>query len=401
MKILIVNCVYDPEPVVSAQIGKALAEELSNNGHDVEVLAPFPSRPAGFKFNADFVKDKINTQQLSKTLKVSRLPSFICPKSNVLGRLWESISFGWHTYRYILDHANEIDRVYMNTWPLFGQYGVAKACKKRNIPYAVHIQDLYPESLTNKLPGVIGKLAYPLLFKFEKYTLKNASKIIAISRKMKNFIASSRAVDADKIEVVLNWQEQKDFIPYGDTWPSTKRTFMYLGNIGPVAGLPLVLNAFIKANVNAQLVLAGSGSKLEECKEIAEKNPGFDIVFREVPGGQVPKVQSEAHVLLLPMIKGAASSSIPSKLPAYMFSERPIIVLADKGSDTANAVIEAQCGWVGEAEDVDWLANTIQEVALEQDASLKKLGLNGRDYCLRNFSKEVNLTKLVWSIVNE
>lgn len=401
MKVLIVNCVYDPEPVVSAQIGQALAEELSNQGHDVTVLAPFPSRPAGFTFNTEFVKNQLNTTRLSKTLKVLRLPSFVCPESNVLGRLRESISFGWHTYRYIIDHAHEIDRVYMNTWPLFGQYGVAKACQKMKIPYVVHIQDLYPESLTNKLPGVIGKFAYALLFKFEKYTLRNASKIIAISWKMKNLISTSRKIDPDKIEVVLNWQEQKDFIPFSDTWPLTKLTFMYLGNMGPVAGLPLVLSAFIKANVDAKLVLAGRGSKLQECMQISEKNPNFDIEFMEVPGGQVPRVQSEAHILLLPMIKGAASSSIPSKLPAYMYSERPIIVLADKGSDTANAVIEAKCGWVGEAEDVDWLANTIREVALEDQTLLKKMGLNGRDYCLKNFSKTVNLTKLVVNIINE
>lgn len=42
--ILIVNCVFDPEPVVSAQIGKSLADSLYESGEKVTVIAPYPSR---------------------------------------------------------------------------------------------------------------------------------------------------------------------------------------------------------------------------------------------------------------------------------------------------------------------------------------------------------------------
>jgi hypothetical protein len=47
----------------------------------------------------------------------------------------------------------------------------------------------------------------------------------------------------------------------------------------------------------------------------------------------------------LPIKKGAAGNSIPSKLPACMFSGKPIIACVDEGSDTANAVISSGCGW--------------------------------------------------------
>lgn len=399
MKILIVNCVYDPEPVVSAQIGKSLAEELTKEGHTVTVTAPYPTRPLGFDFE---VKEGREVQVApSGKVELHRLPSFTYPKSNIAGRLMESISFGFHSYKYIIKNADTIDKVYMNTWPLFGQYGVAKACRKKKIPYIVHIQDIYPESMTNKLPKAIAGAVYSMLFRLEKYTIRNAAKVVVISDKMKTYISETRKVTEKNINVVLNWQDHSGFDSYKNSWSSSRLTFMYLGNIGPVAGLSLVLKAFIDAGIDARLIIAGNGSKREECLEIARQNPGSDIEFMEVPGGEVPKTQSMAHVLLLPIIKGAASSSIPSKLPAYMFSARPVLALVDEGSDTANAILNANCGWVGNAEDKDWLTKAMVDISKMEINTLKALGINGYNYCLDNFSKEVNLKKLMLSIVND
>jgi len=398
MKVLIVNCVYDPEPIVSAQIGKALADELATRGHSVSVIAPFPSRPSGFQFTSKYVKGKINLEA-RRNLKVFRLPSFICPESSFFGRLRESISFGWHSYRYILNNSNEIDRVYMNTWPLFGQYGAAAACIKSKIPYFLHIQDVYPESLTNKLPIIVRGVIHFSLLQIEKYVVRNALRVIVISEKMGTHIAKTRNVTQNRIDNILNWQDESEFESYKDSWSSDKLTFMYLGNIGPVCGLPNVINSFIDSKIDAKLILAGNGSKKNECIEIVKMHPECDIEFWDVPVGDVAKVQAQAHVLILPLIKGAASSSIPSKLPAYMFSGRPIIATLDEDSDTANAIRAASCGWVGPAEDGMWLKRTFVEVSSMHSTSLQKIGQAGRMYALNFFSKKVSLEKMIQTIL--
>ena len=56
-----------------------------------------------------------------------------------------------------------------------------------------------------------------------------------------------------------------------------------------------------------------------------------NIEFWEALNGKVPKIQAQADCMLLPIKKGAASSSIPSKLPACMFSAKPIIGCVDAG----------------------------------------------------------------------
>ena len=47
MNILIISAVFPPEPVVSANLSRDLAEELSKN-NQVTVLCPKPTRPNGF-----------------------------------------------------------------------------------------------------------------------------------------------------------------------------------------------------------------------------------------------------------------------------------------------------------------------------------------------------------------
>ena len=69
--------------------------------------------------------------------------------------------------------------------------------------------------------------------------------------------------------------------------------------------------------------------------------------------------------------------------------------------DSANAIIAANCGWVANAEDVDWLAEYMLKVMNTSSAELNRLGENGREYCLHNFSKKINLDKLVDCVIND
>lgn len=403
-RILIINNVYDPEPFVSAQIGKALAETLAAKNIPVSVVAPYPSRPVGFKFDDRFInRNKIHYSIESENLDVFRLPSFTSPGPNPLGRLFESISFGWNCYWFIKKNAQDISKVYMNTWPLFGQYGVAKACMEKGIPYIAHIQDIYPESLVNKLTKWAGKLIQWLLMPLELYYLKHAHKIFVISDNMKSHIIQTRKINADKLIVIYNWQDEEQFDRFKDVQNTDEKfTFIYLGNIGPVAGVDTLIRAFHQAGLtNSRLIIAGNGSRKTACINQAQHTPELDIQFVDVPPGQVARIQSNANVLLLPVIKGGALSSIPSKLPAYMLSAKPILATLDKESDSARAIADADCGWVGNAEDIEWLAQYMYKVSNMDISELNSIGKNGREYCLNSFSRKVNLDKLIHCITND
>ncbi len=392
MRIVIVTAVFPPEPVVSSKLSHDLASALSTTSK-LTVLSPRPTRPYGFKFDQpteiyDF--EHIQTD------------SYTCPQLKFFGRLRETFSFGRHCRRFILRNHADISLVYSNTWPLFAQYFTIRAAKKKGIPVIFHVQDIYPESLSNKMP--FGRsLIDVFLMPIDRYNLKNADKIIVISHKMKAYLAKTRRVDADKISVVNNWLDEREFLNAGPGHAEAANgafTFMYLGNLGPVAGVEMLIDAFAQARMeNCRLIIAGSGSMRESLERRAKESKDALIEFRSVPDGKVPEIQRGADVMLLPMKKGAASSSVPSKLIAYMFSKKPILASVDEESDTAVAIRAAECGWISPPEDAAGLSEAMKAVAGRARQELTDFGENGFRFALGNYSKKSNIKKMI-DIVN-
>ena len=94
--LLIISAVFNPEPVVSAKLSEDLANELGKD-NKVIVIAPFPTRPFGFK---------LNKKDINKSYTLINLDSFTCPEYNILGRFKESYSFGVACSKYIKENID-------------------------------------------------------------------------------------------------------------------------------------------------------------------------------------------------------------------------------------------------------------------------------------------------------
>lgn len=390
--VLIISAVFPPEPVVSAKLSADIVDRLITVGIPVAVLHPEPTRPFGFDFD--------RTDDTNMGYQNVSLPSYTCPESKVFGRLYESYSFGCQCQEYIETHHSEIACIYANAWPLFSQAFIVKSARKYKIPCVMHVQDIYPESFTNKMTSkMLTALFQWGLLPVDKYILSHVDYIFAISANMKEYLAKTRKIDSTKISIIENWQNEDDFIAYDNKLqPKEDRplTFMYLGNNGPVAGVEFLISCFAKANIlKARLVIAGSGSRKEACVELAKTYSNVQIEFWNVPDGKVPEIQEQADVMLLPVKKGAAMSSIPSKLPAYMFSKKPILGSLDIESDTAKAIMDAECGIVVNPENEEELIQAWKDMAQWTKEMMKQKGNNGFMYAMNRFSKKHNLPIII------
>jgi glycosyltransferase involved in cell wall biosynthesis len=391
-KVLIISAVFPPEPVVSAMLSRDIAEELSKK-NDVTVLCPQPTRPVGFLFEKGFEPNGY---------EVIRLNSYTCAASNIFGRFRESYSFGRHCAKYILENSAIIDCIYVNSWPLFSQYLIVKTAKKIRVPCVIHIQDIYPESLTNKLPNPVKGLFIFFFLPLDKFILRHAVKIIGISPNMISYLSASRKINKNKFELIRNWQDDSGFLNYIPTnIMKTDFVFMYLGSISPSAGVEVLINSFHKANLpGTTLKIVGNGSDKENCKAVARKLGNNKIEFYDVMPENVPEMQAQSDVLLLPLKKGISKTATPSKLIAYLLSGKPVIACVEKESDVANILRDANCGFVVEPENVEAIAFGMKHVSGLNKNELEKLGLNGKEYALSNLSKKTNLQKLVSVIEN-
>lgn len=391
-KVLIVTAVFPPEPVVSANLSFDIAQKIHQEGEEVVVLSPIPSRPQNYIFPE-------STEQLSFEHIIA--DSFVCPKSKLLGRFRESYSFGKATYKYIKGHKEDIDVIYANTWPLFAQYFMAKAAKKFGTPYYIHIQDIYPESYCHKMPKILGKILYALFIPMDKYVLRNAKGVIAISPAMKAYLSKSRSLKESNILLVRNWQEDKTYIEaYKPIVEKQEKTnVMYLGSINPTANVTLIIQAVAGLNKDDFcLSILGSGPEKENCQDLA-KQLGIEATFGTVTPDQVAKKQGEADILVLCLKKGVAKTATPSKLTAYMLTGRPIVASVDMDSDCANIIRESGCGLVVEPENEQALRDAIKEIAQKDTEELKWLGRAAFEYAKNHLSKERNLKILVDKLI--
>ena len=392
--IFIISCVFPPEPVVSATLSKDIADKISIS-NDVVVLHPRPTRPDGYRFDQN--KVVLNYESIT-------LDSFTCSAYSVMGRIRESYSFGRKCAQYIFDNKEKIDVIYLNAWALFGQYWIIKTAKRFGIPCVIHVQDIYPESFTNRFPIVFRQIAWNIFIPIDKFVLKNSKKVIAISNNMRHFLLDTRKIDKINIAVVHNWQDENKFLNYKSQKETNSRNesfiFMYLGNLGPYSCIDVIINAFSKLNcLNAKLVIAGFGSMKKKLQEQAKKL-NTKIEFIDAPNKDVPKIQSSADALLLTVKTGGAKTGMPSKLSAYMFSSKPIIACIDSDSDTADVIRKSNCGWIVEPENVDSLSKKMEEVISMPTAQLTEMGKRGCEYALEHFSRKNNVSKIVQIILD-
>lgn len=403
MKFVISAAVYPPEGLVAGRMASDLAVELHSQGHGVTVLAPFPSRPIGTVFPGFENRRQIHVTQ-TDGITVIRLPSYTQPESSIMGRARESWSFGQAVSQWLKENGRDISAIFDVNWPLFAQDAVTKIARHLGIPVVLNIMDIYPESLTVKLPGFVGRLVSPPLRAWDGAIVRRASRLMVISGGMKQIYLQTRHVPEDRVAVIHTWQDETIFFPPPNRSECAshyqvdgcKFTFMYLGNIGPVAGVEHLIRSFHRAQLpNAQLLIVGGGSQRDACEQLARELGCISVRFISDPNAaNVPQLQALADVFLLPIRKGAAGSSIPSKLGAYMFSAKPILATVDVTSDTAEIVRSAQCGWVGEPEDESWLAGLMQRVAKMPAAELAELGDRAKACGLKTFGKQCGVKKL-------
>jgi glycosyltransferase involved in cell wall biosynthesis len=405
MKIVIISAAAPPEPIVAGRVHWDLANFLAKEHNEVWLISPFPSRPLGKKYPR--YKKNMVTEVIDNFVHVN-VNSFTYPKYNLIKRTFESFDFGLKSIRYVNREIKNYDLLYVSSWPFIGQLMILILRKRKKAPLIMNVQDLYPESFFTKINSRFLNWVLKPMLVVDKFIARKSNHITVVSETLKKVYLTKRKIKESKITTIYNWQDESEFVKpiaskehlfekYNLERLKDRFIFMYLGNIGPVAGVEHIINAYsgLKCNDTA-LVIAGSGTQKEKCVSLATKKGIDDIHFVDVPLGLSPVVelQSISDVLLLPIHPEAADSSIPSKLIAYMFSAKPVITSANPYSETARSIKESGCGWITNSNDIlDW--TSIMRTAYEEDKIiLKAKGSNGFNYAIENYSKKGGLNKI-------
>ena len=323
MNILYLSFSFDPDRGPAAIRNSLIAEELSKQEivNTVHVITTEPEEAIGGGFSPIQSHGKL---KISKILVKTKCRGFL----GQLIRYYKYQSF----VRQRCKAAN-YDLVFATSSKLGTAFLGAYLATKTNSYFYLDIRDLFMETIDDYFPQIIFKPIKIALSIFDRYSIRRADKINALSTAFREPIKNiNAAVPMSQI----NHGVDLEFLPplVKETTHSSlsiasqqsKKILLYAGNFGFGQGIENVLSRVSYAlPEDWEFHLYGSGSRKRKVLNAAETLPNV-IVHPPVEREKLPKIYSDSDVLFLSLNSGKAfSKSIPSKIFEYCATGKPIL----------------------------------------------------------------------------
>jgi colanic acid biosynthesis glycosyl transferase WcaI len=375
-------------------VPSVLASGLRARDHDVRVLTGFPNYPQGAIYDG-YAQRWRGRERLPDGVEVHRVPLYPSHDGRSLPRGLNYLSFaasaGTAARRALADR----DCLWVFNSPGTVPLVAARERRRRGLPYLLHIMDVWPDSVleSGMVAGRPGKALAAALDRVVGHGYAHASRIAVTSRGQADLLVS-RGVPADKVEYCPVWVDEEVFRPRAhdravlpEAARSAGRVLMYAGAIGHVQQLDLAVRAAADVqDTGLHLVLVGSGIAEQGLRDLTHELGAANVHFlgRRPPGEMgVLGAAADAHLVSLadsPLLR----ITMPSKLPAVLAMERPVVMVGS--GDAADVVREAGAGLV--ATSYPELVDALRQLAAAPDEDLRAWGSAGRRCYEQEFSLE-------------
>ncbi len=362
MRLLIVTQYFPPE---SAVIQSVLVDELARRGHHVRVLTGYPNYPEGRIYPG--YKQRWRGRERRGSVEVLRVPLYADHSQSAIKRMVNYASFALSTAT-ARSWARGADVVYVYATQMTAAFGPWLWRLTGGAPYLLHVQDLWPDSITGsslveqgRSASIINDVLNPWLS--EVYA--KASAVVAIAPTMAETLVA-RGVDPAKVQVVYNWGDEADQAEAEDVpaWAASQTRVLYAGNVGDMQDLETAVHAAHRCqDAGVQLVIVGDGVALARITALAEELGATNVEFHgRVPVDEVGAFYRDTDFALislkdLPVFRG----TIPSKLQGALAQGVPVI--SSVPGDVRRLVQDLDAGFTADTESVDSLAAAFRAAA--------------------------------------
>lgn len=396
MHILVESQFFYPEQMRINDICVALVER----GHSVTVVTSIPNYPKGKFFDGyGFFRKRRETYH---GISIIHLP--VIPRGKgFIGLSLNYLSFvisGWFFAHFTKEKA---DIVFMNmSSPMTQSLVGVWFAKRRKIPSAIYILDLWPESF-EVITGISSPLVINPIGRMVDSIYRRTDKVLTSSRSFIDTIAQ-RGVNAEKLVFWPQYAEEfyqpldrkalgQPLLP-----PDTRLTLTFTGNIGLAQGLDILIPVSLllkEQGIPVRFVLIGDGSDKERLVGLVSKNKleSYFLLIERQPASLIPDFLSLSDASLVILKKSAIfSKTIPAKVQSYLACGVPVLVSAD--GEVQQVIQEANAGFVADAEDAQGLFNAIVSFSKLSDTERSEMAKQAKLYSDTMFSKEKLIDQL-------
>lgn len=397
MRLLFISHYFQPEP--NFFFGLPFAKELAGRGYEVEVLTGFPNYPGGRIY--DGYRVRILQRETLEGIPINRVPLYPSHDNSPIKRILCYTSFGLTASTIGAWAVKRADVAYVIQGPITVGLPAWILRVVKGIPFVLHIQDLWPDSLQSS--GMFNsQVGLKMVGAWCNFIYKRAAKIVAITPGIKEKLRE-RGVPEDNIEVIYNWCDDSQICRAEPNKELAKTLGMagrfnivFAGNMGKAQALGAVLEAAKivgDKQPNVQFVFMGSGVDVETLKQ---KTAGLELknvlFLPRRPVSEVADVLGLADVLFVhlkndPLFK----ITIPSKTQAYMAAGRPILIAVP--GDASDLVTKANAGMPCEPENPQSIADAVLKFRGMSPEQLGAMGANGKRFYDQQLSFNIAATR--------
>jgi glycosyltransferase involved in cell wall biosynthesis len=342
------NQVFYPDVVATAQYLGDLAAALAERGHEVTVVS---SRQA-----YEHPETVFPARETWRGVKILRVFSTRFGKGAKWRRAADFASFLFSSCFRLLFLPRQDVVVALTTPPLISFMGAWRA-KLWRARFIYWVMDFNPDEAVAAGWLRADSLAAKFLERLSRFSLRRAGGIIALDRFMRDRIVAKQ-IAAEKVAVIPTWSQdgQVTFDAAGrEAFRSAhgldgKYVVMYSGNHSPVHPLDTLMQAADQLREETDIVFCfiGGGSEFSRVKKWAEKNPNT-LCLPYQPLDRLSASLSAADAQVVVMGDAMLGLVHPSKIYNILTVGAPVIYIGPEPSHVTEILAGTKSGhpWAG------------------------------------------------------
>lgn len=272
---------------------------------------------------------------------LSRVHPFPGDKTNLVSRALGFAGFTALSGLTAALSASRPDVVLAMSPPITLGLAGAAIARSRRIPFVFNVQDIFPDVAVE-----LGMITDPRVIaaarRVERLVYAASDAVTVLSDDLRaNVTAKVARRSAGKVRVIPNFVDTARIVPAEpenayrrEHGLSGRRVVLYAGNVGHSQSLDLVVHAAraFSDDPSVVFVINGSGSARASLEHDAADLHNVRFVDYQ-PIERLSEVLAAGDVHLVPLRRGLAASSVPSKIYSILAAGRPFVASVDPGSE--------------------------------------------------------------------
>jgi colanic acid biosynthesis glycosyl transferase WcaI len=270
------------------------------------------------------------------------------------------------------------------------------AARRWGVPFVFNIQDVFPD-VAVELGAITNPRVIQLASWLERWSYRRSDAVTVLSEDLRdNLVTKIRGTvpDAtDRIRVIPNFVDTERIAPrdpedgtYRSEYGLTgKRVVMYAGNVGFSQSLDLVIEAARSLGERTDtrdvvfVVNGGGSARAQLVDQAADLDNVVFVDFQ--PAERLPEVLAAADIHVVPLRRGLARSSVPSKTYSILAAGRPVVAAIDAGTEIPRLLAASGGGLAVAPDDRDAFCAAATTL-LDDRTAAADMGRRGRDWVL-------------------